>query len=120
MKIYSPALLDTNLLVYYHQQLSPFHGQAKAVLETGLRGEMPLCICPQVLMEFYAVITNPKRVTHPISNAVDLTPFVGPFAVAAFGFTREFSTWSGVIFSPGDFRQTTLEQFLALFQGFGQ
>lgn len=67
MKIYSPALLDTNLLVYYHQQLSPFHGQAKAVLETGLRGEMPLCICPQVLMEFYAVITNPKRVTHPIS-----------------------------------------------------
>ena len=55
-----------------------------------------------------------------ILNAIDLTPFVGPFAVAAFGFTREFSTWSGVIFSPGDFRQTTLEQFLALFQGFGQ
>lgn len=67
MRIYSPALLDTNVLVYYHQDLSPFHSRAKAILEMGLRRELPLCLCPQVLMEFYATITNPRRVTDPVS-----------------------------------------------------
>ena len=66
MKIFSQVLLDTNILVYYHQELSPFHSKAKALLEMGLRREVPLCICPQVLMEFYATITNPRRVTKPV------------------------------------------------------
>ena len=51
----------------YHQDLSPFHDKARAILEMGLRRELPLCICPQVLMEFYATITNPKRVTDPVT-----------------------------------------------------
>jgi hypothetical protein len=51
-------------------------------------------------------------------NAVDLRPLVGPFTVAAFGFTREFATWPGSVYSPGDFSQTTSEQFLALLQSF--
>jgi len=55
-----------NVLVYYHQDLSPFHSRAKGILEMGLRREAPLCICPQVLMEFYATITNPRRVTDPV------------------------------------------------------
>jgi uncharacterized protein len=67
MKIYSPVLLDTNVLVYYHQDLSPFHAKARAILEMGLRREALLCICPQVLMEFYATVTNPRRVTDPVS-----------------------------------------------------
>jgi predicted nucleic acid-binding protein len=67
MRIYSPVLLDTNVLVYYHQDLSPFHARSKAILEIGLRREAPLCICPQILMEFYATITNPRRVTDPVS-----------------------------------------------------
>jgi predicted nucleic acid-binding protein len=66
MRIYSPALLDTNILVYYHQELTPFHSRAKGILEMGLRREVSLCICPQVLMEFYATITNPRRVTDPV------------------------------------------------------
>lgn len=66
MRIYSPALLDTNVLVYYHQDLSPFPNRAKGILKMGLRREAPLCICPQVLMEFYATITNPRRVTDPV------------------------------------------------------
>jgi copper homeostasis protein (lipoprotein) len=53
-----------------------------------------------------------------IVNGIDLSPLVGPFAVAAFGFTREFATWPGAVFSPGDFGQTTSEKFLALIQGF--
>lgn len=69
MKTSKPILLDTNILVYYHQDLSPFHPKAEALLEKGRRGKVPLCICPQVLMEFYATITNPKRVTDPVSAA---------------------------------------------------
>jgi len=53
-----------------------------------------------------------------IINGIDLSPLVGPFAVAAFGFTREFATWPGAVFSPGDFGQTTSEKLLALIQGF--
>jgi hypothetical protein len=52
-------------------------------------------------------------------NAVDLSPIVSPFAVAAFGFARELTTWTGTIFSPGDLRQTMPGEFLALFQGVG-
>jgi len=40
--------------------------------------------------------------------------------VAAFGFSREFSTRTKTIGSPGDLRQTTVKKFLALFRGFGQ
>jgi toxin-antitoxin system PIN domain toxin len=62
------ALLDANILIYNHQALSKFHPQAKALLEKGLRGETELCICPQVLFEFFAVVTNPRRVTSPINS----------------------------------------------------
>jgi len=68
MKTSNLILLDTNILVYYHQELSHFHLQARAVMEKGLKRKMPLCICPQVLMEFYSTITNPKRVTDPVSS----------------------------------------------------
>ena len=60
------ALLDSNVLIYAHQSLSEFHRSAKALRDKGMDGEIQLCVCPQVLMEFYAVITNPKRVTNPM------------------------------------------------------
>jgi len=60
-------LLDSNILIYSHQALSKFHTQSRTLFEKGLRGELPLCICPQVLFEFYSVITNPRRVTSPVS-----------------------------------------------------
>ena len=52
-------------------------------------------------------------------NAVDLSPNIGPFTMAAFGFAREFATWAETIFSPGDLRQAMPGEFLALFQGVG-
>jgi hypothetical protein len=55
-----------------------------------------------------------------MGNAVELSPFDDPFAVASFGFSREFSTRTRTIGFPGDLRQTTVKKFLALFRGFGQ
>jgi len=60
------ALIDSNILVYAHQSLSVFNKSAKALRDKGINGEIMLCVCPQVLMEFYAIITNPKRVTNPV------------------------------------------------------
>ena len=68
MIISETSLLDTNLLVYAADNSSPFYHAAKVLREKGLRGEMSLCVCPQVLTEFYAVITDPKRVDNPRSQ----------------------------------------------------
>ena len=59
------TLIYSNILIYAHQSLSMFYEPAKALRDKGMDGEIMLCVCPQVLMEFYAVITNPKRVTNP-------------------------------------------------------
>lgn len=59
------GLLDTNILVYAADETSPFYQAAKALRDKGLKGEVPVCICPQVLNEFFAIVTDPKRVSNP-------------------------------------------------------
>lgn len=59
------GLVDTNVLVYAADTASPFHAACKALRTKGMKGQSNLCVCPQVLMEFFAVITHPKRVTAP-------------------------------------------------------
>ena len=62
-----PALLDTNVLVYAADAGSPFHDAARELRDRGVRGELPLVVSPQVLLEFFAVITHPRRVHTPRS-----------------------------------------------------
>lgn len=59
------SLLDTNILLYAADDASPFHQKTITLRNKGLKGEIPLCICPQILSEFFAVITDPKRVGNP-------------------------------------------------------
>jgi len=59
------SLLDTNILVYAADETSPFHQAAVSLREKGLKGETLLCVCPQVLNEFFAIITDPRRVNNP-------------------------------------------------------
>jgi predicted nucleic acid-binding protein len=68
MRMSELALLDTNILVYSHQSLSKFHAQSRNLVRGGLRGDIAVCICPQVLMELFSVITNAKRVTNPVDS----------------------------------------------------
>jgi predicted nucleic acid-binding protein len=53
MTTYDAGLLDTNVLVYAMDQNSPCHTAAKALRDQGLKGEISLCVCPQVLNEFF-------------------------------------------------------------------
>ena len=61
------ALVDTKVLVYAADTSSSFHERSRRLRDRGFRGEVPLVVTPQVLMEFFAVITSPRRVTTPRS-----------------------------------------------------
>jgi toxin-antitoxin system PIN domain toxin len=61
-------LLDTNILVYAADQTAEFHEPSKQLRDRGFRGEVPLVVTPQILMEFFAVVTSPRRVTTPCSS----------------------------------------------------
>ncbi len=54
--------LDTNLLVYAHNTMSPFHASAKTFVEQVMNtrdadGNLSVCLPAQALMEFLNVIT---------------------------------------------------------------
>lgn len=59
------SLLDTNVLVYAADKNSPFFERSRKLIERGLAGEIDLCISPQNISEFFAVIADPKRVDNP-------------------------------------------------------
>ena len=67
-------LLDTNILVHSYNRASPYQKRASDVVRKAVRGEVEVCVAPQILYEFFAVVTNRKRVEHPLSvdEAVDI------------------------------------------------
>jgi predicted nucleic acid-binding protein len=67
-------LLDTNILVHAYNKSSPHQDQAIEILNKATQGAIEACLSPQVLYEFFAVVTSAKRVEHPISprEAADL------------------------------------------------
>jgi toxin-antitoxin system PIN domain toxin len=67
------ALLDTNVLIYAEQDMSPYHGASKSLRDRALTGEVAACISPQILNEFFGIATNPRRVdqTLTVQEAID-------------------------------------------------
>lgn len=55
-------LLDTNVLVYAHNKSSPKHQQASCILIAATQGSINAHISHQNLLEFYSVMTNPRKV----------------------------------------------------------
>jgi predicted nucleic acid-binding protein len=60
-------LLDTNILVYAINPNAPFHIPCKILVERALDGKYPAYLAHQNLMELYAVVTDKRRVEHPLS-----------------------------------------------------
>ena len=54
-------LLDTNVLVHAAGAQSVRHAKAKEVRDQAVAGEFEACMAAQVLAEFYAVVTDPRR-----------------------------------------------------------
>lgn len=63
------ALVDTNVLVYAVYEDSPQHAPSRRLLESCQRGEQPLCVASQNLVEFHATVTSSRRVTFPFTPA---------------------------------------------------
>lgn len=60
-------LLDTNVLVYAVDESAVIHGQCYRVVDRAMSGKLDAVVVPQVLMEFYAVVTSPRRVRYPLA-----------------------------------------------------
>ena len=54
-------LLDTNILVHATGAQSRQHTNAKKLRDEAAGGQFEACIAAQILTEFYAVITDPRR-----------------------------------------------------------
>lgn len=61
-------MLDANVLVYARNRQSLYHKRAKEVRDQAQIGTIAACITPQILWEFFAVVTNSKRIEKPLST----------------------------------------------------
>jgi predicted nucleic acid-binding protein len=62
-------LLDTNVLVYAVDSTAQFHASCHRVVEDAMSGRLGAVVVPQVLMEFYAVVTSTRHVQSPLYAA---------------------------------------------------
>jgi predicted nucleic acid-binding protein len=60
-------LLDTNILVHAAGAQSLRHAKSKELRDQAVTGEFEACIAAQVLTEFYAVVTDPRRFQPPLT-----------------------------------------------------
>jgi predicted nucleic acid-binding protein len=67
-----PGLVDTNVLAYASNADDSRYAPSRALLDEARDPSLTLYITPQILCEFYSVITNPRRVATPSSPAVAL------------------------------------------------
>jgi len=65
-----PGIVDTNVLVYALDADALQHAAARALLEAARDDtSATLFVSPQILCEFYSIVTNPRRVPKPLSAA---------------------------------------------------
>jgi predicted nucleic acid-binding protein len=76
------SFLDTNILVYSVDSLSPFYSKARFLIDKARTRELSFCISPQVVGELYASITNPRKLIN------SLQPEEGVELVKAFWKTK--------------------------------
>jgi predicted nucleic acid-binding protein len=57
------ALLDTNVLVYALFPAAPQHTASRALIDSAQDAEAGLCVSPNVLTEFFSVVTDARRVS---------------------------------------------------------
>jgi len=72
-----PGIVDANILVYAFDTSAPQHLASRALLEAARAGSTTLYVTSQILCEFYSVVTNPRRVSHPRSSGDGIAAIVG-------------------------------------------
>jgi predicted nucleic acid-binding protein len=88
MTAVDPVFVDTNILVYAKQALSPFHALAVAKLQQLTTAGHPLWISRQILREYLVAMSKPTGLTAtvPLVDLIrDTTAFERQFHVAEDG-----------------------------------
>lgn len=88
MTVADPVFVDTNILIYAQQALSPFHGLATAKLRDLASAGHPLWFSRQTFREYLAAMSRPGALTTPVPMAAltaDVRSFEGQFSVAEDG-----------------------------------
>lgn len=83
-------LLDTNILVHATTQSSARHAKAKTICEQVYKGQLEGCVTFQNLCEWYGVMTDPRRITPPLSveaAARELEIYLSPNRLALLAVT---------------------------------
>lgn len=65
-------LLDTNILVFAHNKKSPYYSHANQLVKDAFQLKFQACIAQQNLLEFFSVITDPRRVEKPLLPQIAL------------------------------------------------
>lgn len=68
-----PGIVDTNVLIYALDTAAPQHAAALALLNAARADATTLFVTPQILCEFYSVVTNSRRVARPRDAAETMT-----------------------------------------------
>jgi predicted nucleic acid-binding protein len=71
-------LIDTNILVYAYNEDVEFHEEALRILENALNKTINAAIADKSLFEFFAIITDSRRVENPITvdEAIEIINFL--------------------------------------------
>jgi len=72
-------LIDTNILVYAFNAGSPFHVSSYKVVHNASKNPNTAVVSEKNLFEFYAIVTDAKRVEHP-ANPEDALNFINYIA----------------------------------------
>ena len=62
------VLLDTNVLVYAANRDCEFYELSNQIMGKAISGQIAVSVSLQILIEFYSVVTSPKRVEKPLSQ----------------------------------------------------
>ena len=62
-------LFDSNILVHAHSTASAFHAAARHLRDQAAQGSIDACLSPQVLCEFFAVMTDDRAVKPALTPA---------------------------------------------------
>lgn len=63
------GVLDTNVLVYAHQQGSDPYGESFLLISFANDDRQRFAVTPQILLEFYSIVTDSRRVSTPLTSS---------------------------------------------------
>lgn len=81
------VFLDTNILVYAHDELSPFHNKCALLLDSVINKEIKGIIAEQNVIELYRILTNAAAMdgkplsSHEAKSLIETTYLSGNFKI---------------------------------------